>query len=457
MKTSSIVTLSFCFGLLALMPDLHAADQSEPSLAGLLVVHPDNPRYVMVCGDARGRAVCLIGAHTWAEFQTYRQETFDYDDWIGAMSNRNYNFVRGWTWEDGFYAPLPYAKVGDKYDLEQFNSAFFDRMKRRIRLAGRRGLYVSVMLFQGWSVLGESRARVPAPWLRHPFHRDNNINGIDGDLDRDHDGEEIHSLRDPKITKLQEAYVRHFIDELNELDNIVWEIGNECSRDSAAWQYHMIDVIKKYEATRPKQHLVWANLFPDECFVPQCHADLVSPRGSRPYFRNPPAADGSKVVVADSDHISPLQVTYDWAWKSFTRGLHPILMDCSYQELTWWKGRPFQPEHPKWQQLHKALSVISAYAERINLAAMIPQAAEAASPSGTRFCLYDRGKEYLIYQPAGETAFTVELPRGTYQAEWINPVAGPVKTQTVESDGGAISMTAPFPWPAVLYLRATQR
>ena len=418
----------------------------------LLVVHPDNPRYVMVKDDPTRKAVCLTGAHTWAEFQTYRQETFDYNGWLRKLAGWKHNFMRGWIWEDGFYGPLPYVTVGKKYDLTKYNSVFFDRLKTRIREARQHGLYVSVMLFQGWSVIGKERSRTPLPWPRHPFHPDNNINDINGDPNGDGNGQEIHTLQVPAVTRLQEAYVKHFIDELNDFDNIVWEIGNECNRNSAPWQYHTIDLIKRYEATKPKQHLVWINLSPPECFASKCHADIVSPSGSRVYFHAPPAADGKHVIIADSDHISPLRVTHEWAWKSFARGLHPILMDCKYQGLTWWKGRSFQPDHPKWQQLRDAITVIQSYADSVNLIGMAPQTEGADSPSSTRYCLYEHGKKYLVYQPAHKTPFTVELPAGSYRYEWINPVVGRTNVGVIESKGGKASFTAPFPWPAGLYL-----
>jgi len=420
---------------------------------GVLVVHPDNPRYLMVKNDPARKAVLLAGSHTWAEFQTYREETFDYDGWLGKLTGWKHNFMRGWIWEDGFYRPLPHAEVGGKFYLTRYNSLFFDRMTDRVRRAAQQDLYVSVMLFQGWSVLGEGRGRVPPPWPHHPFHRDNNTSGIDGDPKREGNGHATHTLQIPAITRLQEAYVKHFVDELNGFDNIIWEIGNECHADSAPWQYHMVDFIKRYEATKPKQHLVWLNLGSDQIFAAECHAELVSPGGPRPYLRNPPAADGRKVVIADSDHISPLRATHEWAWKSFTRGLHPILMDCKYQDLTWWTGRDFQREHVKWQQLRDALTVIRSYANRINLVDLEPQTAASNSPSSTRYCLYEAGREYLVYQPVRETPFTVELPAGTYICEWINPVAGRTRAGTIESTDGKVSFTAPFPWPAVLYLR----
>ena len=97
----------------------------------------------------------------------------------GRISNENeHDFMRGWTWEDGFYAPLPYEKVGDKYDLDRINSVFLERWKQRVRGAGRHELYLSVLLFQGWSVLAHSGSRSPSPWWRHPDHSNNNVNGI---------------------------------------------------------------------------------------------------------------------------------------------------------------------------------------------------------------------------------------------------------------------------------------
>ncbi|UCD28224.1 MAG: hypothetical protein JSV03_14210 [Planctomycetota bacterium] len=421
---------------------------------GLLVVHPDNPRYLMVKGDTAKKIVYLTGAHTWAEFQTYKDEKFDYTDWLSKLAGWKYNFMRGWMWEDDYYSPLPFKKKGGKYDLKSYNLDYFKRLKKRIEQAADRKIYVSVMLFEGWSVM-DKRSRDPAPWPRHPYNINNNINGINGDPNGDGDGREVHTLAIPAVTALQEAYVKHFIDELNKYDHIIWEIGNECNRDSAKWQYHMIDYIKSYEASKPKQHLVWLNLGEKEVFDPQCHAEVVSPGGSKTYFWDPPAATGRKVVIADSDHIRPLNVTYEWAWKSFTRGLQPILMDCKYQGLTWWKGRGFQPKHPKWQKLRDALSVMLSYANKMNLVKMVPQKEKTKTPSGTGYCLYEAGKEYMVYQPAAKQPFTVELPGGVYRYEWINPVSGKDRTGTVESKGGNTSFTAPFPWPAGLYLKRT--
>jgi hypothetical protein len=45
-----------------------------------------------------------------------------------------------------------------------------------------RGIYTGVMLFQGWSIYSRGYGN---PWPVSPFNRANNINAIDGDLDRE--------------------------------------------------------------------------------------------------------------------------------------------------------------------------------------------------------------------------------------------------------------------------------
>jgi len=38
---------------------------------------------------------------------------------------------------------------------------------------------------------------------------------------------ETHSLLDPTVIALQEAYVRQVVDAVNDLDNVLYEISNE--------------------------------------------------------------------------------------------------------------------------------------------------------------------------------------------------------------------------------------
>jgi formyltetrahydrofolate synthetase len=115
-----------------------------------------------------------------------------------------------------------------------------------------RGIYVGIMLFEGWYLRGS-----PTSFQYHPFHGSNNVNGINGDANGNGEGEETHTLQVQAVVDLQKAYVRKVIDTVNDLDNVLYEIANESAvKGSTQWQYELIKYIKTYQATKPKQHPV---------------------------------------------------------------------------------------------------------------------------------------------------------------------------------------------------------
>ncbi|MHC4742063.1 MAG: hypothetical protein ACYS8Z_09140, partial [Planctomycetota bacterium] len=193
---------------------------------GPLRVHPENPRYFQ--NSATGKVVYLTGSHTWANLVDIGPSDpppkFDFDKCLKWMSKLNHNFIRLWTWELATWnttanrehkihtcAPQPWLRTGPgkaldgkpKFDLEKFNPEYFDRLKTRIGAAKKQGVYVSVMLFEGWGLQFSKGA-----WEGHPFNPKDNINGIDGDTNKDGKGVEIHTLGNKAVTAIQEAYVR---------------------------------------------------------------------------------------------------------------------------------------------------------------------------------------------------------------------------------------------------------
>ncbi|MHC4797390.1 MAG: hypothetical protein ACYTF1_12170 [Planctomycetota bacterium] len=271
------------------IPSTNILSANPPT--GPLKVHPQNPRYF---ADRSGKAVYLTGSHSHPEFQDYIEDPpFPYSKWLSDLVGWGHNFMRGWHWEDAYYSPLPYQRTGPgkaldgklKFDLTKYQPRYFDHVKTRIQAAADKGLYVSVMLFQGWS-FDKGRFpgkpdgyRNPNPWPYHPYNIANNINGINGDPNGDNQGGETHRLLIPEVTALQEKYVEHTIDQLNHLDNIIWEISNECWSYSVSWQYHMVKHIKSYQKTKPKQHLVWMNARGDwnNNDLYNSPADIISP------------------------------------------------------------------------------------------------------------------------------------------------------------------------------------
>ncbi|UCD28572.1 MAG: PKD domain-containing protein, partial [Planctomycetota bacterium] len=239
--------------------------------------------------------------------------------------------------------------------------------------------------------------------------------------------------------------------ELNGYDNIIWEISNESHSGSELWQFHMIDHIKSYEASKPKQHLVWININQTYLFDSANHADVVSPSAASIYRTDPPHATGAKVIISDSDHIGPSQATYPWIWKAITRGQHPVFMDGYLYHLSWYDGT-YDPNDPKNQRMRDAMGITLTYANRMNLVSTVPQAKGTTSPSSTAYCLYESGKQYLVYQPVSG-AFTLNLPAGAYDYEWVHPYNGTTAyTGTIDWAGGNRSFTPPIGGDSVLYL-----
>jgi hypothetical protein len=104
-----------------------------------------------------------------------------------------HNFFRLWVvehaWDSGTGArisPHPWMRTGPgnardglpKFNLEPPEPGLFPANEGADRAAQKRGIYVGVMLFDDWSTENGGA------WEGHPFHRDNNVNGVDADLDK---------------------------------------------------------------------------------------------------------------------------------------------------------------------------------------------------------------------------------------------------------------------------------
>ena len=57
---------------------------------------------------------------------------------------------------------------------------------------------------------------------------------VAGRQDGDGDGREIHTLDNRAATALREVYIRRVMDTVNDPDNVLYEIGNECGLYSTA-------------------------------------------------------------------------------------------------------------------------------------------------------------------------------------------------------------------------------
>lgn len=477
MKTNSARLLAVLLFVTA-GPVVGADSGPSTKAPGPLRAHPTNPRYFtdgISNADGSLKAVYLTGSHTWNNLVDMDKAdppvAFDYGAYLDFLERSGHNFIRLWTWDSVVWdsrangklgkdcayhvAPLPWARTGPgsaldgkpKFDLTKFNPEYFDRLRTRVRAAGERGIYVSVMLFEGWG-LSHANRRVPAAdgwaYRSHPFHPDNNINGITGDLNGDGNVLEIHSLASDAITTLQAGYIRKVVDTVNDLDNVLYEVINEGGNKE--WNWWVVKTVKDCERTKPKQHPVGITGHGGEktATMLDSPADWISPGGQDGYRDPAPAWDGRKVSLLDTDHIWGVGGNHGWVWRSFLRGHNPIFMDPYDGSLL---GNRFDPQ---FELLRQNMGYTLRYARKMNLAAMAPHG-ELAS---TEFCLADPGKEYLIYLPkGGEATVDLSAASGSVVVGWFNPRSGTAAQGPSVSGGEKRLFQPPFEGDAVLYLR----
>ena len=424
-----------------------------------------NPRYF---ADGSGGPLYLSGSHTWANLvdmgTTNPPPPFDFGAYLDLLERHDHNFIRLWTFEQTQWAPdsgtilhvspQPWLRTGPgialddqpRFDLTRFNPAYFNRLRARVLAAQARGIYVSIMLFEGWEL---QLSKKPFNWQTHPFNGANNVNGIDGDLDGDEVGTEIHTLENPAVTAVQEEYVRTVIDTVQDLDNVLFEIANESGGYSTDWQYSMIDLIKSYEEEKGgKRHPVgmtfqWVG--GDNEALLESEADWISPRGSD-YLENPPVADGHKVVLFDNDHVCGVCPGESFIWKSFFRGHNPIYMD----PLT--EDNPVFPNPgaaATYEDARAAMGRTLNLARQIDLTWMKPR----TDLTSTAYALAEPGERYLVYQP-DTGGFSVDLrgARSDFTSRWLDMATGEWAPGANVRGGRRVEVDPPDEGPAVLEL-----
>jgi len=485
-----------------------------------------NPRYFTVASETEEQAIYLTGSHIWNNFHdgmgpgadcSETPEESDFDAYLAFLKEHNHNFIRLWRWEHfqsqaaggGYHlcmTPQPWQRTGPgkakdgkpKFNLELFNEAYFTRLRERVMAAGEEGIYVDVMLFDGWAL---HLSPAPDHAEGHPFHERNNVNGVSIKSIVDYQVLPV----DPRVQAFQEAYIHHVVDTLHDLPNVLWEVANESSGDgtvdesfaqmlgfsevpvwgdSTEWQYWVIDVVKRHEQKMGYDvHPIGMSMqFPvkDQTKVNdplyRSEAEWISPgyddeifaQGGHPmapgsppsrWLDNPPPNGGRKVVINDTDHYSS---TADglWAWKSFLRGHHPILMDygiiAGVNPPDPSAGAPGVPPYAAFEAARYAMGDTLRYAEKMDLIRLEPH----PDLSSTGFVLANPGEEYLILQPDdAANPFTVKLDPGTYMVEWfsVNRRETRVEALVIVDEVGDSKFMLPFQetGPTVLYLKRT--
>jgi hypothetical protein len=192
-----------------------------------LRLDPDNPRYF----EYHGKPVLLVtsGEHYGAVLN----RDFDHRRYLDALAKDGLNLTRLFTGTyhevpgtsfgiprntlapspESFLAPWARAAAG-KFDLDRWDTTYFDRLAAFVSEAGKRGIIVEVTLF--------SAHYQEQHWKLSPFNPTNNINATESI-----DWHNLHTLSNGNILPRQEAVARKIVHELTRFDNVYFEIQNE--------------------------------------------------------------------------------------------------------------------------------------------------------------------------------------------------------------------------------------
>ena len=211
---------------LALLPVLVSADELRPPLS----LHPDNPRYFLW----RGRPTVLVasGEH----YGSVVNPDFDYKRYLATISAAGLNFTRLFLGDyaegpgafgivNNPVAPAPgrllapwarssksgFALGGNKFDLDRWDPAYFERLHGFMQEASRRNIVVEAVFFF-----------VGPGWDQAPLNPRNNVNGT-----ADVGAKGYLSLGGGSVLERQEAYARKLVAELNRYDNVFFNLCNE--------------------------------------------------------------------------------------------------------------------------------------------------------------------------------------------------------------------------------------
>jgi hypothetical protein len=413
-------------------------------------LHPQNPHYFQF----RGKPTILI---TSAEhYGALLNLEFDYRVYLKALRADGMNHTRVWAGTyreipgsfgitDNTLAPNPnkylcpwarsstpgYAHGGNKFDLTQWDEAYFARLKDFMTLASTLGIVVEMNL---WCPNYDE-----ALWKASPMHESNNVNGV-GKCGKD----EAYTLKHKDLLDVQEATTRKIVQELRDFDNLFYEIANEpyFGGITMEWQHRIADVIVDAEKEFPAKHLISQNVANGRAKIEKPHPAISI---FNFHYCHPPdvVAMNYRLDKVIGENETGFRGKEDVLYR--TEGWDFILaggalynnLDYSYttknHEGTFTGYKSPGGGSPA---LRKQLRILSRFMNGFEFVKMVPDETviRSVSMDGLRSrALVEAGRQYAIYfhQPPGGGSFSVRW------TGMIDPQYTESYTLTTTSEGGA--------------------
>lgn len=451
---------------------LFAANASEyPPLS----LHPENPRYF----QWRDKPAILVtsGEHYGALLNA----DFDFEPYFATLAKEGFNLTRLFSGayceqvgafkitrntlaptEGKFVAPWArsetpgYANGGTKFDLKQWNPAYFERLHALLKSASKHGVVVEFVFFCPFYK--------DDMWKLSPLNPGNHIDPLAPPKTPN----DIWSLdKSGPFLAVQEALVRKIAVELNGYDNLYFEVCNEPYMGPLPqdWHDHIAQTIVDAEKDLPNQHLISWN---------------VANHGKNVTVKEPLSAysifnfhySSPPVEVANNWHLNkPIgdnETGFDGqenrpyrteAWEFLLAGGALFNhLDYSFAAGGQENGTFAYPEAQPGGgnvPLRKQFAALKRTIEMFDISKLTPikmtELVHAGIPEkASSRALQQSGKGWLVYvSDIGganrQLDLKLNLPEGSYQFHWIDPVLGSVvRSDNRSHDGkGLFSIQSP--------------
>jgi len=219
---------------------------------------PNNPHYF----NYKGKPIILITSdHTYFGVTA---ADFDYVKFLDKLAANSNNFTRIYPGafpmnDTNQLFILPWAKdAGGKYDLDVWDTAYFERLHSFMQYAQSKGIIVDICFFNGMGRDSDKSGFKPWRWVRSALNDSNNIQ-VGVGTKRDYSC----TLEEPALVKYEKAYVHKIVSELNQYENLIYDISDEPDLfnkidDSKVnpWISTLIDEVINTEASMPKKHVI---------------------------------------------------------------------------------------------------------------------------------------------------------------------------------------------------------
>lgn len=424
------------------LPTLGSPTADSNQTDHVLRVYSSNPSYLI---NAIGRPVLLIGDYTWG---TFSDVDYDFKAMFDTLEANGLNFSRIWLWWEceEFPEPInrmhiePYLRTGPgnandgrpKYDLKQFDPAFFNRLRHLCVAAQKHGIYLQLTLFDAWMIKHSHL------WRLHAFHRDNNVNSVDGDPKNTGTGTDAAqgfcSLGNPEVLEVQKAFIRKVVDTVNDFGHIFFEIANE-NYYNPDWERYLCRFIHQCEKDKPKQHLVMPLDLPNHDYggiktwdLQRLSTNLLKARALK------------QPLIYDTDGIGNPDdaIVRKAAWTAFVSGGHVDYLDDSLQIGSEYHG---DFKGARRATLRHQLGYLTAFAKQVHFWQMHPD--DALVKDGNAFAMASTNELVIYLSGSGQVTLDLSDRKETLTARWFNPRKGKSSKEAKVKGGGRYEFQAP--------------